>query len=301
MRYLVLKPPSYDRAAARRYPVLYFLHDGYGNERTLAARGVARELFARMGDGRLSEFLVIAPGGRGTWFSNSHDGTRRYEDFLTGDLLREVESRYRALPGKPARGITGISMGGYAAFKTALKHPEIFGAVSSLSGALIPIEWEALHRYSWIARRTLKQVFGSSPEDNSLAANDVWEILRSSRFSSPPFAAHLRGGTEDIYGLDGVAAQFGTYLTEHGIPATVVLEPGEHRWSYWKQALVAICEWHARQWRVLPPHPGLPAARFARSGVPDLRSQPAPEPGEGNAPSRTPAKGEGDGFSYDSP
>ena len=36
------------------------------------------------------------------------------------------------------RGISGISMGGYGALKIAMKHPEMFGSVSSHSAALIP-------------------------------------------------------------------------------------------------------------------------------------------------------------------
>jgi putative tributyrin esterase len=243
---LVLLPPSYGRAPLRRYPVLYFLHDGYGNARTLLSTGVAAAIRARMAAGDLPEFLLVAPGAPGSWFSDSHDGIHRYEEFLTGDLIAEIEKRYRVLAGKRARAITGISMGGYGAFKLALKHPDLYGAVSSLSGALIPIEWEDLDRYNAFARWTLKRVFGSRRDDNSLAANDIWVILRSLHFDEPPFAAHLRAGTEDIYGLNGVAAQFGSFLTEHGLPASVVLEPGGHDWSYWRRAILPLVQWHGR-------------------------------------------------------
>src|ERR1700675_3575989 len=58
---LVVTPPSYDRSPGRRYPVLYFLHDGYGDVKTLERRGVAAEALARMRDGRLPEFLIVAP------------------------------------------------------------------------------------------------------------------------------------------------------------------------------------------------------------------------------------------------
>ena len=241
-----MKPPSYEREPERRFPVLYFLHDGYGNVRTLWKRGVAADLAARMAAGQIPEFLLLAPGAPGSWFSDFHDGSRRYEQFLTSDLVREVEARYRVLPGRRNRGVTGTSMGGYAAFKLALKHPDLYGSVSSISGALIPIQWDDLPRYSWFARWTLKRVFGKSREDNSLAANDVWEILRGLRFEQPPFPAHLRAGTEDIYRLDRVAAQFGSFLTEHGVPTSVVLEPGGHDWSYWRRAMIAIAEWHGR-------------------------------------------------------
>ena len=200
-----------------------------------------------MQDGRLAEFLIVAPGAPGSWFSDSHDGTRRYEEFLAGDLISGVEARYRVMADRDARAVTGISMGGYGAVKLALKHPALFSRVSWLSGALIPLGWDDLARYNWFARWTLKRVFGKTREDNSLAANDVWDLLRHSRFPSPPFRAHLRAGTEDVYGLDGVAAQYGAFLSEHGIPTSVVLEPGGHDWSYWRRAMVPIVEWHARE------------------------------------------------------
>ncbi|HKA36795.1 MAG TPA: alpha/beta hydrolase-fold protein [Thermoanaerobaculia bacterium] len=243
---LVLLPPSYARQPQKRYPVLYFLHDGYGDAKTLLRRGVAASLHARMEDGSLPEFLVVAPGAEGTWFSDFYDGSRRFERFLAEDLPREIAARYRVLEGAPARAVTGISMGGYGAFKLALKHPGLYGSVSSLSGALIPFEQEDLERYNWFARWTLRRVFGADPRKNSLAENDVWKILGGLRFEKPPFAAHLRAGTSDFYGLDGVAAQFGAYLTDHGAPATVVLEPGGHDWDYWRSAMLSIARWHGK-------------------------------------------------------
>jgi S-formylglutathione hydrolase FrmB len=241
---LVVTPPSYDRDASRRYPVLYFLHDGFGDGRTLERRGVAADARAAMQSRELPEFLIVAPDAPGSWFSDYHDGSRHYERFLAVDLPRWVEAHYRTLPGKDNRGVTGISMGGYGAVKLALKHPELFGSVSALSGALIPFGPDDLERYSFVARYTLQRVFGKASGDNSLEANDVWQIAWSRTFAEPPFRVELRAGTEDFYGLDGVAAQFGSVLNQCGIPTTVVLEPGNHDWAYWRKAMKDILEWH---------------------------------------------------------
>jgi S-formylglutathione hydrolase FrmB len=176
-RVYVLVPPSYGRSPSRRYPVLYFLHDGYGDGKTLVRRGVAEDALAAMRDGTLPEFLIVAPDGPGTWFSDSYDGSTRFERFLAEDLPAAIASRYRVLGAQRSRGITGISMGGYGAVKTALRHPELYGSVSSVSGAIIPFEWEELKRYNWVARFTLMRVFGRDPEKNSLVANDAWHIL----------------------------------------------------------------------------------------------------------------------------
>lgn len=200
-----------------------------------------------MKDGRLPEFLIVAPGARGSWFSDSHDGRSRWEQFLTEELPRLIETRYRAIPSREARGITGISMGGYGAVKLALKHPDLYGSVSSLSGALIPLGWDDLKRYTAVARWTLKRTFGSSATDNSLDENDVWKILWAARYETTPFPLYLKGGTEDMYGLGRVAAQFAAVAHEHGLAATAVLEPGGHDWDYWRRGLVGIFEWHGSQ------------------------------------------------------
>ena len=244
---LVIVPPSYEREPDRRYPVLYFLHDGYGDGRTLARRGVAAEALARMRDGRLPEFFIVAPDGSGSWFADSFDGKRRFREFLAKDLLRWMEARYRILPRQSSRGITGISMGGYGAVELALTHPALYGSVSALSGAIIPFGWDELYRYSWVARYTLKRVFGETKEKNSLDANDAWLTLSTLQFAEPPFVAHMRAGTEDVYGLDGVAAQYGNLLNEHGVPTSILLEPGGHDWSYWGPAMQEILRWHGER------------------------------------------------------
>lgn len=198
-----------------------------------------------MRQGKLPEFLVVAPGAPGSWFSDSVDGSNRYESFIAGDLVRAIEATGRVVPGPSGRAITGISMGGYGAYKIALKRPGFYGSASALSGALIPFGVDELPRYTPFSRWTITRVFGRPDERNTLAENDVWEMLKNRRFERPPFASLLRAGTEDDYGLDHVAAQYGMNLNEHGVPTTVVLEPGRHDWSYWGHAMASIAEWHA--------------------------------------------------------
>ena len=245
--YLLVKPPSWDREPSRRYPVLYFFHDGYGDVLTLERHGVAADLKREMREGRLPEMLIVAPGAPGAWFADAADGGKRYESFILGDLLPAIEATGRVAPGPRGRGVTGISMGGDAAFRMALKRPELFGSVSALSGALIPFGADDLVRYNAFARWTITRVFGHPDGRNTLAANDVWQLLFPVHFTQAPFVAHLRAGTEDDYRLDQVAVQYGSTLVEHGVPVTIVLEPGRHDWSYWRRAMLAIARWHASQ------------------------------------------------------
>ena len=242
--YSVYLPPSY-ASGGRAYPVLYFLHDAYGSDRVLDKHGVVGRLDAAMRSGALGEFILVCPDGDGGWFSNSHDGKRRYEDWIAGDLPREIEGLYRVLPGARNRGITGISMGGYGAVKIALRHPESYGAVSGLSAAVIPMGWDDVAKVFFLARWQIHRVFGRSRDDNSLAANDVWGLVGARDRWSVPFDVFLLAGTSDKYRLDRVAVQYATFLNRHGIRTTARLEPGVHDWPYWSGAMLEIARWHA--------------------------------------------------------
>lgn len=242
--YSVFLPPTYERGGGP-YPVLYFLHDAFGNDRVLWRKGVISRLDAAMRDGSLPEFLVVCPDGDGSWFSNAHDGRKRYEDLVAVDLPREIARRFRVRPGPRGRAITGISMGGYGAMKIALRHPGEYGAVSGLSAALISMDWEAVELISYLARRQIHRVFGSSPTDNSLPENDVWRLLGARDKWDVPFDVFLLAGSEDKYRLGGTAAQYADFLNRHGIRATARIEPGVHDWPYWREAMLEIARWHA--------------------------------------------------------
>jgi putative tributyrin esterase len=245
--YSVFLPPSYSRSPGRSYPVLYFLHDVFGDHDVLFREGAAARVRRAMERGEISEFLIVCPEGKKYWFSNARDGRHLYETLLARDLPREIERRYRVRPGAANRAITGISMGGYGAVKTALKHPDLYGSVSSLSGAVMPLNWEQVERLFLLARWQIHRVFGDSPKDNTLAENDIWRIVQSRPRWDLPFDVYLLAGTEDKYGLDRVAIQLADVMNRHGIRAFAKTEPGTHDWSYWSRAFLEIARWHGKR------------------------------------------------------
>lgn len=133
---LVLLPPSYDHAAKRRYPVLYFLH-GYNSqaEGTVAwTKMEQRQLAAMKATGR--EFIVVAPDSDtlmgGSMYSNSVT-VGDFEDFIAKDLIAYIDSHYRTVARRESRGLFGHSMGGYGTLRIAMKHPELFSAIYALN------------------------------------------------------------------------------------------------------------------------------------------------------------------------
>jgi S-formylglutathione hydrolase FrmB len=55
---------------------------------------------------------------------------------MVQEVVGYIDSHYRTIPDAGSRGISGHSMGGYGALNLAMLHPDIFGAVYSISPGL---------------------------------------------------------------------------------------------------------------------------------------------------------------------
>jgi len=241
-RYRVWLPPGYPSKAP--YPVLYFLHDYFGGDDVLWRKGVIAGLEAGLRDGAPGDFVLVAPhGDRGYW-SDSHDGRRRYETWVAEALIPEIERRYRVRTDRAGRAVTGISMGGLGAIKMALRRPAIFGRASSLSGALIPLDRDSVAGYSWLQRRILRRIFGPLDGENVYAENDVRRLAATPAPADPPRLL-LRCGLADEYRLAEAAEKLAAELAASGWPVELKLEPGDHDWGYWRRAAAELLLWHA--------------------------------------------------------
>ena len=184
VHYCVQLPPGYDakESPPRRYPVLYFLHGLGQNEQTLFSTGGWSVIEDLRRQHKISDFLVVAPEGKRSFYVNSPSDSFRYSDFFLQEFIPYIESKYRVRPGRKGRAITGISMGGYGALRFAFAHPEMFSAVSAQSAALItqtpqgtlsrwtfrqparPIDGTRLRRTNQCAALAGKQRFRPGPQ-----------------------------------------------------------------------------------------------------------------------------------------
>jgi enterochelin esterase family protein len=135
-------PPSYDRERDRRYPVLYCLTGFTGRGKMLLnaepfTPNLPERLDAMMASGRAGEAIVVMPDCMtrlgGSQYVNS-TATGRYEDHILEELVPYVDTRFRTLAERDARGVLGKSSGGYGAMWLGMRHPDIFGAVACHSG-----------------------------------------------------------------------------------------------------------------------------------------------------------------------
>lgn len=134
--YLVYLPRDYQRAAATRYPVIYWLHSLGGNQREGAYTFVPR-LDAAIRSGEAPAAIVVLVNGLGdSRFCDSYDGKMPVERVIIADLIPHIDATYRTVATRDGRAVEGFSMGGFGAAHLGFKYPEVFGVVSLLAGAL---------------------------------------------------------------------------------------------------------------------------------------------------------------------
>lgn len=151
--YLLYLPPGYDDPAnaARRYPVIYWLH-GYSCEPQHGAPFV-EALDAAIRSGHAPPTIAVLPNGLyDSWYVDSVDGSQPVESVIIKDLIPHVDRTYRTIPDRRARALEGFSMGGWGALHLAFKYPDLFGAVTSVSAPFHP------HNRFW----QLKGIFGDA-------------------------------------------------------------------------------------------------------------------------------------------
>lgn len=251
----VYLPPAYCAPSDLHddFPVLYLLH-GVGD--TYAAWSTNTDLvsFARSYD----VIIVMPDGGHGTdagWYSNWLDGQFQYETYDIDVLPRYIDSHYRSEPDDLA--VAGNSMGGFGALSYAARHPRMFRAAASFSGAVdmlygAPASGVVFAELNSEYGTPDSRVWGSQVTDRSVwAAHNPASLAGDLRHT----AVFLASGTGTPGGAEGDdPADAGDYALENGIfqmnlslvraldlagvAHTDDFYPGGyHGWPYWQADL----------------------------------------------------------------
>jgi S-formylglutathione hydrolase FrmB len=127
-------PVGYDADPSRRWPVTYFtagtmnrysaFNDFLDGEKLAAAY----------------PSIIVSPdansGYWSDWYNGGAFGPPKYETFVIDQLIPLIDARFRTTDDRSHRAIFGISMGGYGAMMFAARHPDLFVAAATLSGAV---------------------------------------------------------------------------------------------------------------------------------------------------------------------
>lgn len=172
--YRVILPVDYATSPSTRYPVLYLLHGLSDNSGTWTERTNVVDSAAG------HRFIVVMPEGDVSWYTDSATvPTERYESYLLEELIPDVQKRYRTIEEGYARGIAGLSMGGYGSLKMALKHPDEFALAASMSGSVNAARYTDQDAAGWeLHARSIARAFGAA-DSPTRAANDLFALLRA--------------------------------------------------------------------------------------------------------------------------
>lgn len=244
----VYTPPEYNRDAARRFPVIYWLHGTASGNTGVAPLSGWFDRGIRAG--KMPPVLVVFPNGLNiSMWCDSKDGRVPMETILIRELLPYVDSHFRTVADRRGRVLEGFSMGGYGAARLGFKYPELFGAVSNFAGGPLDLEFAGPRATQNPRERStiLNTTYGG--DLRYFAAQSPLTLMEAHREALQK-NLNLRMVVGSLDETADLNRDFSNQLTRLGIPHTFQKIPGvEHKpmplfqgmgedfWAFYRNAL----------------------------------------------------------------
>jgi S-formylglutathione hydrolase FrmB len=222
--YCALLPPSFDSQPTKKFPVLYFLHGLNQDQTFLVGSGAWNIIEDAQEQKRIGEFVVITPQADNSFYINSKDHRIRYEDFFVRDFIPQMEKHFHLMATRNGRAISGVSMGGYGALRTAFKYPQMFVSVSAHMPALLEQLPQGSNEVG--LNRYLGTAFGRPVDEAYWKANSPFVFARTANLRT--LKIYFDCGDQDDFGFDAGTRQLDKLLTERHIPHITHIYPGGH-------------------------------------------------------------------------
>lgn len=230
----VVLPNSYAKSKAK-YPVVYLLHGAYGhfrdwlkstpNKMTVKDLADQYNIIIVMPEGETFSFYLDSPVNKGSQF----------ETYITKEVVQKIDQTYRTINNKKGRVITGLSMAGHGALYLATKHPDVFAAAGSMSGA---VDMGTMKNMGVDTPEKIDQlmepVFGAQGAPQEVyAANAVLNMVDKMKANGLPMIIDC--GVDDF--LIGPNRELHRRLVYGKVPHDYTERPGSHSWEYWENSL----------------------------------------------------------------
>lgn len=227
-RMAVYTPAGYDESK-KKYPVLYLLHGGGGDEEAWSSMGRATQIIDNLiAEGLAEPMIVVMPNGnasqieapiyttpgvaaKGTPHEISSD---LYVTSLIKDIIPYIDSHYRTIARPEGRAISGLSMGGGHTIRTNYLFPGYFDYICPLSTGAHP------HN-----QKNTPYAFDEQTLDGYL------EGIKKAGYK----LFWLACGSADPWFAE--AEEFDRLLTEKGMEHTYYVTGGGHTWTNWRHYL----------------------------------------------------------------
>ena len=127
------------------YPTIYYLHGAGGdqNEGYSNAMTYYSQYYSDTVHGGPPAIMVSPDGSCEPYSGSGYVNSPLYgnfEDYISQDLIKFIDSNFRTIPEKEFRFITGYSMGGFGSAYHTIRHPELFRGCAPSSACFLSMQ-----------------------------------------------------------------------------------------------------------------------------------------------------------------
>lgn len=228
----VVLPNSYAKGKAK-YPVMYLLHGAYGHFKDWLKSTPNKMTVKDLAD--QYNMIIVMPEGEvfSFYLDSKTNKESQFETYITKEVIQKIDQTYRTIAEKKGRVITGLSMGGHGALSLSAKHPELYLAAGSMSGAL-DMGGMLQRDNSDQVKKLMEPVFGADSDKQELYdANSVLNMIDKIKANKMPLTIDI--GVDDF--LIESNREFHRRLVYYKIPHDYTERPGAHTWEYWENSV----------------------------------------------------------------
>lgn len=235
LKAVVVLPESYTKNKTN-YPVLYLLHGGYGHFNDWITKTPDKTLLHNLAD--QYNLIIVMPEGE--IFSYYLDSPvikdSQFETYLTKEVIDKIDNTYRTIRSSKGRVITGLSMGGYGSLYLATRHPDLYCAAGSMSGALnLDMDsWKLTPEMTSGIKQAFAQILGTIEQSSD----------RYASYSVVNMADKMKANGQQLIfdcGVDDFLIEPNRELHRRLLfnqtPHDYTERPGGHTWDYWQKSL----------------------------------------------------------------
>lgn len=136
--YNVVLPNGYDADKDQRYPVVYWLHGGGGNESSTLFTAHAWIELTKAGE--IDPVILVYPNGFRSGYMDHADGKVMVESMIIRELIPRIDRDFRTIADRRGRAAHGFSMGSSGALRFAIKYPDLFCTAVVGGGGAVDLE-----------------------------------------------------------------------------------------------------------------------------------------------------------------
>ena len=179
--------------------------------------------------------IIVMPEGENFSFylDSPVNKESQFETFITQEVIQKVDKTYRTISNRNGRVITGLSMGGHGALYLSARHPDLFCAAGSMSGA---VDMAAMLNRDSSAQviKLMQPVFGEKSSNSELyEQNSVLGML--DKIKANKLSLIIDCGVDDF--LIEPNRELHRRLVYNKVDHDYTERPGAHTWEYWENSL----------------------------------------------------------------